>query len=352
MPRFHVDQLRPMANAIMTRAGATEAEAQLVVEHALEALLTGEENHGQSLGTQYIAAIRDGTLRPGQPISIERESATTLAVNGNFNFGHYVSHETMSLLIDKAQRANVAAATIRYQCHVGRLIDYTSMAARRGMVALMMTDGAWGPKFVAPWGATERRLGVNPWSLAAPGPDGWIGFDMTSGAVSFMKVERARNESKAIPEGWIADRDGRPTTDPNAFFEGGTMLPMGGQDGGHKGYVLGFMIELLADVLSGMEFREDLSRPWPIIDGSFMAVFNVEAFRPLAEFVGDARSMIEYVCSAAPRDGARVYYPGQRGQVERQRRIVEGVEINDSAWARIVDLARELAVDRLVPAAI
>ena len=134
-----------------------------------------------------------------------KETPTTLLIDGNFNFGHYVSHHAMTRLIEKAKDQHVAAASIRYQCHVGRLIDYTAMAARQGMIALMMTDGAWGPKFVAPWGGAERRLGVNPWSMAVPRAGGWLGFDMTSGAVSMMKVFRAAEEDRSIPEGWIID---------------------------------------------------------------------------------------------------------------------------------------------------
>src|SRR5262249_42669120 len=157
-------------------------------------------------GTQYIRHIEAGTLKPGSPITIEKETPTTLMVNGNFNFGHYVSHHTMLRLIEKAREHFVAAASIKYQCHVGRLVDYTAMAAEGGMVALMMTDGAWGMKFMAPYGGHERRLGVNPFSMALPSDlDGTVAFDMTAGTVSFSKIVRAREQGAPIPEGWIID---------------------------------------------------------------------------------------------------------------------------------------------------
>ena len=320
-----------------------------MVGHCLESLLSGEDNHGQELGTQYIPAIREGILQPGREITIERETPTTLMVDGNFNFGHYVSHHTMTRLIDKAKTQNVAAASIRYQCHVGRLIDYTTMAAREGMIALMMTDGAWGPKFVAPWGGTDRRLGVNPWSMAVPRNGGWLGFDMTSGSVSMLKVFRAAEEGRSIPEGWIIDAHGHPTTDPNDWFKGGSALPVGGVLG-HKGYVLTFMIELLADVLSGMEFRDDPARPWPVIDGSFMAVFNVEAFRPLADFTRDTDAMIDYVKSSALAEGSSgVFYPGERSQVTRQDRLETGVPIPERIWDDFSRYAHEYGVTDLLP---
>jgi uncharacterized oxidoreductase len=353
MPRFRVEDLRPLGVRILQAAGATEEEASLVVEHAIASLLSGEENHGLQLGTGYIENIRSGILKPGQPITIEKETPTTLLVNGNFNFGHYVSHKTMELLIEKARKSFVAAASIKYQCHVGRLADYTIMAADAGMIALMMTDGAWGTKFMAPWGGRERRLGVNPWSMAIPSDlDGTVVFDMTAGTVSFSKVIRAREQGESIPEGWIIDKDGRPTTDPNDFFNGGSELPMGGVVG-HKGYALTFMIEALADILSGMEWQEDPSRPWPVIDGCFMALFNVEAFRPLAEFKRDMRDFARHVTSAAPAEGSPgVFYPGERSYLNAAHRAKEGVEIPGRAWERVLEYAREYGLEAFVPAPI
>lgn len=350
MPRFRADALRSFGITLMVAAGASEEEAGLITDHAVAALLSGERNHGMELGTQYVASIREGIIKPGAPMEIVKETPTTLMVDGGMNFGHYVSHHTMLRLIEKARVHHVAAGSIRYQCHVGRLIDYTAMAAEAGMIALMMCDGAWGPKFVAPTGGRERRLGVNPWSMALPSNEGGtVGFDMTSGAASFMKVMRARDLGEAIPEGWILDKEGKDTTDPNAFWEGGSVMPVGGGQA-HKGYVLTFMIEAMADVLSGMEFKEDNSRPWPIVDGCFMALFDVEAFRPLAEFKTDLTSFIGYVKSSAPAAGSPgVFYPGERSYLSARRRAVDGVEIPADVWKSVLEIAYELGVGDSAP---
>ena len=350
MPRFRSEDLRPLGVAILEAAGATEEESGLIVDHHLDSILTGEEDHGFSLGTQYIPDIKQGTIKPGTPFTIEKETSTTLLVHGNFNFGHYVSHHVMKLLIAKAKTQNVAAASIKYQCHVGRLIDYTAMAANEGLVALMMCDGAWGPKFMAPYGGRERRLGINPWSIALPSDQGsTVGFDMTAAVSSGSKVFRARERGERIPEGWIIDKDGRSTTDPEDFQRGGSFLPAGGIVA-HKGYALCFMIEALADVLSGMEFQEDRGRPWPIIDGCFMALFNVEAFRPLLDFKRDLGSFIAWVKSSAPAEGSRgVFYPGERSHLNRERQLREGADIPGYIWQRLLTYAKEYGVEQFVP---
>jgi len=345
MPKFDIEALRPFGEDILEAAGATEREAQVTVDHCLSAHLTGEDNHGLEQVVWYSDWIEKGLLKPGSEITIERESETTLLVNGNLNFGHYVSDETMRRLIAKASEHNVAAGSIRFQTHVGRLIDYTAMAAAEGMIALMMCDGAWGPKWVAPTGGRERRLGVNPWSIALPSDmGGTVGFDMTTGAISGTKIWRAQAEGRSIPEGWIMDSEGRDTTDPNDFDKGGAMLPMGGPQS-YKGYALNFMIEALGDILSGMEYKEDPSRPHAVIDGAFMAVFKVEAFRPLVEWNSELRGMIEYVKSSEPAAGSDgVLYPGERSYRSTRERRESGVVIPDDVWTKIDTCARRYDV--------
>jgi uncharacterized oxidoreductase len=350
MPKFHIDDLHTYCVRLMTAAGAPEEDARIIADHCAASMLSGEFFHGMELGTQYWPLIKQGILKPGAEVELVKETPTTLMVDGHFNFGHVVSHVVMNKLIEKAETQMVAAASIRNQTHVGCLIDYTTLAAERGMVALMMTDGAWGPKLMAPYGGRERRLGINPWSMALPNDTGGrVGFDMTSGTVSLMKIRRAHDEGRPIPEGWVIDKHGRPTTDPADFYDGGTVLPVGGGQA-HKGYALTFMIEALADVLSGMPYKEDLSRDWPIIDGCFMAVFNVEAFRPLAEFKAELSGMLEWVTSSAPAEGHdRVYYPGERSNLNRAGH--DGVvELPDDVWAGIAATADELGVAEHAPA--
>jgi uncharacterized oxidoreductase len=349
MPRLRIDDLREFSARLMSAAGAPPEDAEIIAEHCAESLRSGDHYHGMELGTQYVELIDKGILKPGTELEIVKETPTTLMVDGHFNFGHVVSHKVMNLLVDKARTTMVAAASIRNQTHVGSLIDYTAMAAQHGIIALMMTDGAWGPKLMAPYGGRDRRLGINPWSMALPNDTGGnVAFDMTSGTVSLMKIRRAHQEGRPIPEGWILDREGRPSTNASDFYDGGTVLPLGGTQA-HKGYVLTFMIEALADVLSGMDYKEDVSRDWPIIDGCFMAVFNVEAFRPLAEFKAELGGMLEWVTSSAPAEGhERVHYPGERSFL-RGRDGDGTAEIAEDVWSSVLKVAADLGVADAAP---
>jgi uncharacterized oxidoreductase len=171
-------------------------------------------------------------------------------------------------------------------------------------------------------------------------------IDMATSAVAQGKLNVARARGKPIPEGWILDKEGNPTTDPAA---GGVALPLGGSEG-HKGYGLSAMVEILSGILPGLGFGHDPSGRHN--DGCFVAVFNVEAFRPLAEFKHEVKEFASYLTSTPPQTGfERVYYPGELEYLSTQRLLKDGIAIEDATWQRLRDLATEYGLpDGLVTA--
>jgi uncharacterized oxidoreductase len=88
-----------------------------------------------------------------------------------------------------------------------------------------------------------------------------------------------------------------------------------------------------------------------VIDGCFMALFNVEAFRPLVEFRREVRGFAEHVKSSAPAAGsAGIFYPGERSHLNAVRRATDGVEIPDWAWNRVLGYARAYGLEEYIPA--
>ena len=247
----------------------------------------------------------------------------------------------MQITIEKARRSNVAAATVFRQSHVGRLADYPIMAASAGMIGLMTADSGRSTKLVAPFGGREPRLGTNPICIAMPSDlDGPLFIDMATSAVAGGKLGLALARGTSIPEGWILDKDGNPTTDPSA---GGVQLPLGGPEG-HKGYGLSVMVEILSGILTGLGFGHDPSGRHN--DGCFMAAFNVEAFRPLDEFKKEVAEFVEYLWSTPPSTGFdRVYYPGEPEHLRTQQKLKEGILVEDATWEQLKALALEYGLE-------
>ncbi len=338
MPTVAAERLETIAAKLLEAAGAPAAEAAIVARHSIGANLAGHDSHGIIQIPTYIKRIEVGHIVPGAAIDILQETPTTTVVDGNWGFGYVVSEYAMKLTIEKAATSGIAATTVRRQGHVGRVADYPMMAAEAGMIAMMTADSGRSPKHVAPFGGREARLGTNPICFAMPSNlDGPFFIDMATSAVAAGKLTLAKARGESIPEGWLVDAEGRATTDPNAFGNGGVLLPLGGSEG-HKGYGLSAMVEIFSGVLTGLGFGiEPTGRH---NDGCFMLAVQVAAFRPLDEFKREIAEFADYLKSAAPAEGfTEIFYPGELEHRRSTANRESGIEIEDKTWSALAALA-------------
>ena len=344
MPTLKAPALESIAANLLVGAGASPEEAATVARHSVEANLTGHDSHGIIQIPSYIDRVDKGHIVPGAPIDIVSETPTTTVVDGNWGFGYVVTEDVMKRTIDKAQQQNVAAATVYRQGHVGRVADYPLMAAEAGMIGLMTADSGRAPKAVAPYGGRVARLGTNPISIAVPSNlDGPLYFDLSTAAVAAGKINLARARGESVPEGWIIDADGHSTTDPAALKQGGALLPLGG-DVGFKGYALASMVEILSALLTGLGFGVEPTGRHN--DGCFIAVFKVDAFRPLETFKQEVAEFAAYLNETPPAHGfERVYYPGEVEHLKRIERLRNGIEVEDNTWRTLCDLGARFGVE-------
>ena len=136
MPKIPAERLSEIGRALFVAAGTPPAEAEIVVRHVVAANLAGHDSHGVIQIPTYIERIKVGHIVPAAPWKIVQESPTTTVVDGHWGFGYVVNERAMKLTIEKAKSANVAAATVFRQGHIGRVASYTLMAAREGMIGI------------------------------------------------------------------------------------------------------------------------------------------------------------------------------------------------------------------------
>jgi uncharacterized oxidoreductase len=340
MPIVQADRLTKIGAALLRAAGASKDEADAVAVGCINANLAGHDSHGIIAIPTYIDRIKVGHIVPGEKWTIVQESAATTVIDGHWGFGFYVNAKAMALTIEKAKTSNVAACTVFRQSHVGRLAAYPLMAARAGMIGIATADSGRSTKVVAPFGGREARLGTNPISIAVPSDlDGPIYLDMATSAVAAGKVALAAARGEEIPHGWVVGKDGKLTTDPNALRQGGALLPLGGTEG-YKGSGLAAMVEILCGILTGLGFGVEPTGRHN--DGTFMAVFNVEAFRPLKDFKKEVADFARYLNATPPSEGSRgVLYPGEIENRTEQERRKSGVDVEDATWDKLKKLASE-----------
>jgi uncharacterized oxidoreductase len=340
MPRVAAERLHQIGKALLEAAGSSADEAEVVMHHCVDANLAGHDSHGIIQIPTYVDRIKVGHIVPGAPWTIVQESPTTTVVDGHWGFGYTVTERAMQLTIDKASRSNVAATTVFRQGHIGRLASYTLMAARADMIGLITADSGRSAKQVAPFGGREPRLGTNPLSIAIPSDlDGPLFLDMATAAVAAGKISLAVSRNQPVPEGWLIDASGRPTTDPGDLRRGGALLPLGGSEG-YKGSGLSAMVEILCGLLTGLGFGIEPSGRHN--DGCFLAVFNVAAFRPLADFKREVAEFARYLKATPPAEGFQaVLYPGEIEHLREQDRRANGIDVEDATWTKLQSLAAE-----------
>ena len=347
MPVIKAERLTEISTELLVASGASREEALSVAKGCVLANLTGHDSHGVIAIPTYIDRIDKGHIVPGAPFKVVQETATTTVVDGNWGFGFVVAERAMRMTIEKAKKSNVAATTILRQSHVGRVGAYPIMAASEGMIAIMTADSGRSPKAVAPFGGAEPRVGTNPLSIAIPSDlPGTFCLDMATSAVAAGKINLAIAKGSSIPTGWIVDKDGNPTTNPNDFKTGGVLLPLGGEEG-HKGYGLSAMIEILSAILPGLGFGVDPTGRHN--DGCFIACFNVEAFRPLATFRKEVTEFARYLKATKPQKGVKeIYYPGEVEYLREQDRLKNGIEVDDKTWQQYRAIAAKHGIEKKI----
>jgi LDH2 family malate/lactate/ureidoglycolate dehydrogenase len=250
--RYAEQPLRTYAEAILVDAGARPPHAHVVVDTLVEADRRGVRTHGLVRLASYCANIDAGEIDVRAEPRVEHEHGPTAQVDGRCAFGAVTSMFAMEIATAKAEEYGVGAVAARRCTHFGTAAYYALRAAKRGYVGLAATNT---PGVMAPVGGAQARLGNNPFSVAAPMPDGRGPFvlDMAQSVVARGRIKLAEMNGTEIPAGWAIDSDGRPSTDPTLALAG-ALLPVGG----HKGYGLALAVEILTAVLAGADLSPEL----------------------------------------------------------------------------------------------
>lgn len=348
MPVLSADQLEKAGSSIFKAAGVPADEAQIVAESLVKSNLAGHDSHGVIRIPQYLPLLEKGGIVPGAKMEIVRENPNTAVLDGNWGFGQVMARKAMELAIEKAESNFMASVTMSQSNHIGRLGEYPVMAADRNMIGMITVNNHGAAQCMAAWGGIGRRLSPNPIAISLPtGTSDPVLLDITTAVVAEGKVRVTKNRGKELPEGCIIDSQGNPSTDPNDYYKppGGAILPFGGVVG-HKGYGLGFILDILAGALSGAGCsRADAPRFGNAI---FIFVINIENFINADGFKEHVDGLIEYVKSSPKMPGIdEILFPGEIEAKQRKKRLENGIFIEDETWGQIAKAADDLGVDVL-----
>ena len=341
MPVFTAEQLENMGTEIFIAAGAPIEEAKLVSKFLVKANLAGHDSHGVIRIVQYVNAIERGDIKLGAEIKVMRETSSSALLNGNWGFGQVVAKRAMEMAIEKATESSVGTVCAFNLYHIGRLADYTAMALQKDMIGIAMANSR---KIVAPHGGSERVLSTSPVSYAFPtGKENPFALDIATSVCAEGKVRVQLHKGGKLPDGYIIDKDGNPSNDPEDLYQEGAIMPLGGDSLGYKGFGLALAVEVLSGILSSAGCAyEDGKRG----NGVFFQAIDIESFMPVNEFKRRIDNLIQTAKSSKLRPGFHeILIPGEPELRTERERLEEGIYVPDKTWEEIKSIGTKMRLD-------
>lgn len=349
--RVPIDKLNELMKKLFVFFGLPEKDADTAAEALVAADIRGIDSHGASRLHYYISKLKNKTINPKPAIKILHELPATALVDGDDGLGPVVAKYSMELAIQKAKKVGAGLVSVRRSNHFGIAGYYSMMALKEGMIGFATTNAV---SLVTPTFGAKAMLGTNPISLAVPaGKLRPFVLDMATSAVPLGKIELALKNAKKIPQGWLYDNTGEFTDDPVNMLKGGALAPLGGtrELGGHKGYGLAMLVDILSAILSDANYgakQEGLMsmRPEPSNVGHFFMAFQVEGFRPLDEFektMDQALTSLKESPKAKGQD--RIFIHGEPEFEFEDERKKQGVPLHPHVVISLTNLAKEAGID-------
>ena len=340
--RIDAVALRRFGEDVYRNAGVPPEDARLLADSLVQADLWGHQSHGVLRLGWYLARLRSGAMRGTTEPEAIGHGAISL-IDGRDGIGQVIAQRAMHQAIARAKEHGIAAVGVRNSNHFGTAMYFTRQAAEAGCIGFLSTNAS---PAIAPWGGRKKMIGNNPWSIAAPaGRHAPMMLDIANTAVARGKIYLARQRGERIPLGWAFDRDGVPTQDPQAAIDG-LIQPMGG----HKGYGISLMMDVLSGVLTGSAFASDVHGPYQAEHrsgcGHFAMAIHVEALLPLSAFNARMEALVEQLKSAPRASGHEaIYYPGEIEALEGARNARDGLVLPDETRRDL----RQISSDTGIP---
>lgn len=340
MPEVTVNaqQLTVLCTDILTKTGVPAADAHLVADSLVQADLWGHPSHGVLRLPWYVRRLHSGAMTTHAHVEVLNDLGAVLALDGHNGIGQVLADYARKEAVTRAMMFGIGAVSMRNSNHFGTAMYYTRKAAAQGCVSILTTNAS---PAMAPWGGREKRIGTNPWSIAAPFGETATVVDIANTAVARGKIYHARQTNMPIPETWAITSEGAPTTDPAEAING-VVLPMAG----HKGYAISFMMDVLSGVLTGSQHSTKVHGPYdptpPGGAGHLFIALDVAAFRDPQDF-DDALSDLVTQVKSTPKaqNTEEIFYPGELEDRAHRKNSAHGISLPEKTWMELQELAIE-----------
>ena len=339
--KVSLDRCEEVVALIFQRAGLRPERARQQADLFVTTEAKGVWSHGIGLVLKYTQQFLKQTIQTEPRIRVLRRTPNAAVLDGDRGLGVTVVEHGMELAMEMARNTGNGCVTMTNLQHYAAGLYYAQRPTQDGMILMMMANS---PSSMAPFGGTRKYFGTNPFTFAAPmGRLPAYCLDMATSVCAGNKLENAMNLGQPVAPGLGLDRNGRTCTDPEEILRHGSLLPFGGA----KGSGIAGMINILAGILSGAAYQDDvisLCRDVrkPSNYGCYMQVLDISKFMDLSEYTRRAETWAQAILDNPPGEGFdRVVYPGYPEGMRWQRAKETGLELTPIGL-RNLKLAGEL----------
>jgi len=345
------DILRRFMRDTFVAVGVPHEDAETCAEVLMTADILGIDSHGVGrLKPIYIDRILAGQISPTTTIEIVKETPTTAVIDGHNGMGQVIAKRSMEIAIEKARQYGMGMVAVRNSNHYGIAGYYVRMAASQGMIGITGTNAR---PSIAPTFGVENMLGTNPLTFGMPTDEPFpFMLDCATSITQRGKIEVYARLNKPLPRGWVIREDGESKTDPHEVLEDlvkgrAALVPLGGigeEMGGYKGYGYATVVEILSAALQQGAFLKALSgfengKRVPYRLGHFFIAINVEAFTELESFKKTTGEILRSLRNSKKAPGHnRIYTAGEKEYETMQKRLVEGIPLDEEEQKDILSL--------------
>ena len=312
-------------------------------------------SHGTDALIRYIAGIEEKNIDTHASPKILFDTPCVVGIDACSTMGMVSSMFAVNTIINKAKQYGIAIATVNNANHFGFGGYYVLQLADKNMLGLVVSNTA---SIAVPTFGTKAMLGTNPISFAAPSEKhAHFVLDMSTTVVPRGLVKRYADENKSVPEGWAVDNQGQYMTNASEIIQAlnsdnGGLVPLGGFDtlfGGHKGYGLSIMVDILTGILSGYKASyqiKDTEKAAGKSAHTFIAI-NIEHFRSINDFKKDMDTMLNTLIKTPSVSKKQVVFHGQKEADHVQEQKQQGITLSDTTYNSLVQIAKRYNINIL-----
>jgi LDH2 family malate/lactate/ureidoglycolate dehydrogenase len=342
--------------AAFEKLGVPSEDSELVAEVLVSADLRGIRSHGVARTSYFLTRIQKGVINRHPHFRFDFGSPTTGLLQADNSIGIVAASRAMDHALTMAGEHGCGLVAVTASSHFGYAGYWALRACRQGFIGIAMSNSGGR---VAPTFSTESVLGTNPLAVAIPGGRGGTDFllDMATSAVAVGKVETALSEGRRLPPGWVAETETPPRLDPNGVLSfDAPLLPLGGPGdltGGHKGYGLALLVELLCGALAGGSLADRIAGSAgdaPAAMGHFLGAIQVAGFRPPPLVEADMAETFRTIRSARRTPGHdRIYIHGEPEAIAEAENSELGIALTPGLRAQLERWNRDLELGFSLP---